>query len=97
MECKGFVCNNPKGRCLAPGKKCDKVVDCLDAEDEVDCPGNSGVTDNTNNDISGCEPNNESVENGEISENIIDDSEQSHKNIDKNEQDKDENSVQKEG
>lgn len=33
--CPGFSCR--LGKCLPMEKHCDRVVDCLDAEDEVDC------------------------------------------------------------
>lgn len=28
------------GRCIARGRVCDSVIDCLDADDELNCDGN---------------------------------------------------------
>lgn len=36
-SCQGFSCRTGLGRCLPIDKKCDRFVDCLDAEDETDC------------------------------------------------------------
>ncbi|PNF13768.1 hypothetical protein B7P43_G13137 [Cryptotermes secundus] len=36
-SCPGLQCSVGNTRCLSIRKKCDKVVDCLDAEDELNC------------------------------------------------------------
>ena len=36
--CDGMICRLGTGVCLDKNRICDKKVDCLDAEDEVDCP-----------------------------------------------------------
>lgn len=36
-KCPGFSCNGAIGKCLPTHRRCDKNVDCLDAEDETDC------------------------------------------------------------
>ncbi|XP_057339605.1 serine protease nudel [Microplitis mediator] len=36
-NCPGFKCNGELGKCLPSRRRCDKKVDCLDAEDETDC------------------------------------------------------------
>lgn len=40
QECPGFKCKSGLSRCLPLIRKCDKVVDCLDAEDEINCDFN---------------------------------------------------------
>lgn len=37
QECPGFRCMSGITRCLPKKRMCDKVVDCLNGEDEVDC------------------------------------------------------------
>ncbi|XP_044019367.1 serine protease nudel [Aphidius gifuensis] len=39
--CPGFQCPGSQGKCLSLNRKCDKVVDCLDAVDEIDCTKNT--------------------------------------------------------
>ncbi|XP_014475627.1 PREDICTED: serine protease nudel [Dinoponera quadriceps] len=36
-KCPGFSCQGKLEKCLPIEKRCDRIVDCLDAEDEVDC------------------------------------------------------------
>ncbi|KAF4531310.1 hypothetical protein B566_EDAN018309 [Ephemera danica] len=38
-QCPGVECSRGHGRCMAVSLLCDKVVDCLDAGDELGCPG----------------------------------------------------------
>lgn len=35
--CKGMICQRGTGTCLSPNLICDGIVDCLNAEDEVNC------------------------------------------------------------
>ncbi|XP_014224565.1 serine protease nudel-like [Trichogramma pretiosum] len=37
-SCPGFSCNRPQAKCLAPQMQCDRIADCLEAEDEENCP-----------------------------------------------------------
>lgn len=37
QECPGFKCESGISKCLPNKRKCDRIVDCLDAEDEVNC------------------------------------------------------------
>ncbi|XP_058788822.1 serine protease nudel-like [Phymastichus coffea] len=37
-KCPGFVCHPPFNRCIPGKKQCDGIVDCLEAEDERNCP-----------------------------------------------------------
>lgn len=37
QECPGFKCKSGISKCLPLNRKCDKIVDCLHAEDEVSC------------------------------------------------------------
>ncbi len=41
QECAGMVCRRGTGVCLAPNLICDGYVDCLNAEDEVNCSANT--------------------------------------------------------
>lgn len=36
-RCPGFGCRHPHVRCLPARRRCDRVVDCLEAEDEDGC------------------------------------------------------------
>lgn len=36
-NCKGMICQRGTGACLSPDFICDGIVDCLNAEDEVNC------------------------------------------------------------
>ncbi|XP_034949876.1 serine protease nudel isoform X2 [Chelonus insularis] len=36
-DCPGFKCSGHQGKCLPLSRRCDKNVDCLDAEDELNC------------------------------------------------------------
>ncbi|KAK0183422.1 hypothetical protein PV327_001466 [Microctonus hyperodae] len=36
-KCPGFSCNGGFGKCLPSRRRCDKNVDCIDAEDEINC------------------------------------------------------------
>lgn len=38
QSCPGVECFQGRGRCVAMSAVCDKTVDCLAAEDEMDCP-----------------------------------------------------------
>ncbi|XP_031786377.1 serine protease nudel-like isoform X3 [Nasonia vitripennis] len=38
LECAGFWCNPPYKKCIAAEARCDGRVDCMGAEDEIDCP-----------------------------------------------------------
>uniref|UniRef100_A0A0C9QGD9 Acrosin n=1 Tax=Fopius arisanus TaxID=64838 RepID=A0A0C9QGD9_9HYME len=40
-KCPGFVCNGGLGKCLPGNRRCNGIVDCLDAEDEMNCPNPS--------------------------------------------------------
>ena len=35
--CPGFTCSRPLARCIPANKRCNRVVDCLEAEDEDNC------------------------------------------------------------
>lgn len=37
QECPGFKCETGISKCLPNKRKCDKIVDCLDGEDETKC------------------------------------------------------------
>ncbi|KAJ8733246.1 hypothetical protein PYW08_001544 [Mythimna loreyi] len=37
QECPGFKCKTGISKCLPNKRKCDKIVDCLDGEDETKC------------------------------------------------------------
>lgn len=37
VTCPGLQCSVGNTRCLSVRKKCDKIVDCLDAQDELNC------------------------------------------------------------
>ncbi|KAJ8676459.1 hypothetical protein QAD02_012246 [Eretmocerus hayati] len=37
-QCPGFSCAYPRTRCLQAKRRCDRVADCLSAEDEAGCP-----------------------------------------------------------
>lgn len=37
--CPGYVCN-VSGRCISKKRRCDKIIDCLDGDDELDCARN---------------------------------------------------------
>jgi len=37
VSCPGLQCSVGNTRCLSVRKKCDKMVDCLDAQDELNC------------------------------------------------------------
>lgn len=36
-KCPGFSCNGGLGKCLRIEARCNRVVDCLDGEDELYC------------------------------------------------------------
>lgn len=36
--CPGFICDGGLGKCLPAQNRCNGVADCLDAEDEINCP-----------------------------------------------------------
>lgn len=36
-RCPGYHCTSGSRRCYSSKKRCDKTVDCLDAEDEIHC------------------------------------------------------------
>lgn len=38
--CPGHVCVWGGNKCIPRSEKCDKIVDCLGAEDEINCPLN---------------------------------------------------------
>ncbi|XP_063992625.1 serine protease nudel isoform X2 [Diachasmimorpha longicaudata] len=38
FSCPGFVCNGGLGKCLPANRRCNGIVDCLDADDEFNCP-----------------------------------------------------------
>ncbi|KAK0091613.1 hypothetical protein PV326_002954, partial [Microctonus aethiopoides] len=40
-KCLGFSCNGGFGKCLPSRRRCDKNVDCIDAEDEINCSYNT--------------------------------------------------------
>lgn len=37
QQCPGFKCRTGDGICRSIKTKCDRIVDCIGAEDEVDC------------------------------------------------------------
>lgn len=37
QACPGFKCKSGLSKCLPLKRKCDRIVDCLDAEDEINC------------------------------------------------------------
>lgn len=37
QECPGFKCTSGISKCLPMKRMCDKIVDCLDGEDEINC------------------------------------------------------------
>ncbi|KAJ0178781.1 hypothetical protein K1T71_005556 [Dendrolimus kikuchii] len=37
QECPGFQCKSGIKKCLPTKKRCDKIIDCLDGEDEMGC------------------------------------------------------------
>ncbi|XP_045493771.1 serine protease nudel isoform X2 [Colias croceus] len=37
QECPGFRCESGISRCLPKKRMCDKIIDCLDGEDEINC------------------------------------------------------------
>jgi hypothetical protein len=37
-QCPGLECTKGHGRCVATSMLCDKTVDCMDAQDEINCP-----------------------------------------------------------
>ncbi|XP_015603565.1 serine protease nudel [Cephus cinctus] len=37
QRCPGFTCHGEAGKCIPAVRRCDKRVDCLSVEDEVDC------------------------------------------------------------
>ncbi|KAI5644482.1 trypsin domain-containing protein [Phthorimaea operculella] len=41
QECPGFRCVSGMAKCLAPKRVCDKIVDCLGGEDEINCSSRS--------------------------------------------------------
>ncbi|XP_015117186.1 serine protease nudel [Diachasma alloeum] len=41
FPCPGFVCNGGLGKCLPANRRCNGIVDCLDADDELNCPNPS--------------------------------------------------------
>ncbi|KAJ9579974.1 hypothetical protein L9F63_004357, partial [Diploptera punctata] len=43
QTCLGMQCSSGNKRCLPLRKKCDKVVDCLNAEDEINCPPDTSI------------------------------------------------------
>lgn len=53
-SCPGFSCLTELGKCLPLEKRCDRIVDCLDAEDEIGCVSQTGYwqsRDNSNNEF----------------------------------------------
>lgn len=38
VECDGFTCPPPYKKCIRHDQRCDGKVDCIGAEDEIDCP-----------------------------------------------------------
>lgn len=44
QECPGFKCKTGISKCLPNKRKCDKIVDCLDGEDETKCQFVRSVT-----------------------------------------------------
>lgn len=47
--CPGFQCPGRQGKCLSLNRRCDKVVDCVDAVDEIDCNKNTNKHREFNN------------------------------------------------
>lgn len=44
VSCPGLLCSVGNTRCLSVRKKCDKMIDCLDAQDELNChPSSSSL------------------------------------------------------
>ncbi|RVE44830.1 hypothetical protein evm_010543 [Chilo suppressalis] len=37
QKCPGFKCNSGISKCLADKRVCDKIIDCLNGEDEINC------------------------------------------------------------
>ncbi|XP_012280703.1 serine protease nudel [Orussus abietinus] len=37
-RCPGFTCDGGLGSCISKQRHCDKIVDCMNAEDEINCP-----------------------------------------------------------
>lgn len=37
QKCPGFKCQSGISRCLPIKRKCDRIIDCLDGDDEINC------------------------------------------------------------
>lgn len=49
QECPGFKCESGISKCLPNKRKCDRIVDCLDGEDEKQCKFTRTVSTITDN------------------------------------------------
>lgn len=48
-KCPGFSCGGGLGKCLPIDSRCNKIVECLDGEDEVNCHGHYPLHRSSNN------------------------------------------------
>lgn len=46
QECPGFQCKSGVKKCLPNKRRCDKIIDCLDGEDEIGCIFMRSVNEN---------------------------------------------------
>lgn len=51
QECPGFKCKSGLSKCIPIKRKCDKIVDCLGAEDEIGCQNSKPENNFTTNNI----------------------------------------------